>query len=233
MPLLDCAHCGVKFEGYAPRKFCSTKCSAEAQRTLPEQTCENCEKPFRPDYSKRPQRTCSRKCRSELAHRNSPPPPPPFEPYVKACEAEDCDASFEVTSRRVRKYCSNSACYNRRASKAIMDRYYRDPEFRDRVITASHARNVRKLGIPGVVNLTTLISYLMDRDDGICKLCRKPVTYQEASPDHRIPLSRGGHHVVENLQLAHLICNLRKNNKLDAEFREYLARMDSAESGDL
>jgi HNH endonuclease len=94
-----------------------------------------------------------------------------------------------------------------------MARYYSDPEFRDEVITKAHQRRASRLGVPGVVNLRTLINYLMDRDDGICKLCRRPVSYEDASPDHKVPLSKGGEHVIENLQLSHLVCNLRKGNR--------------------
>lgn len=35
--------------------------------------------------------------------------------------------------------------------------------------------------------------------------------------DHIIPLSRGGKHIAENIQLAHKSCNLRKRNRLQEE----------------
>ncbi|WP_158070491.1 HNH endonuclease [Streptomyces luteocolor] len=35
------------------------------------------------------------------------------------------------------------------------------------------------------------------------------------SLDHVIPLSRGGSHRRDNVQLAHLRCNLRKNNRFE------------------
>lgn len=38
--------------------------------------------------------------------------------------------------------------------------------------------------------------------------------------DHIVPLSRGGLHVVTNLQLAHPSCNTRKHNKLPSEMLE-------------
>ncbi len=33
--------------------------------------------------------------------------------------------------------------------------------------------------------------------------------------DHKTPLAKGGPHVVENLQLVHPLCNLKKKDKLD------------------
>lgn len=61
---------------------------------------------------------------------------------------------------------------------------------------------------------------VMKRDGGVCKLCCKPVDtadrrgngagYNYPTIDHIVPLSRGGGHVMSNVQLAHMICNSRK-----------------------
>ena len=61
---------------------------------------------------------------------------------------------------------------------------------------------------------------IMKRDNGICKLCGKPVDvrdrkgggagYYYPTIDHIVPLSKGGGHTMSNVQLAHLICNSRK-----------------------
>ena len=58
---------------------------------------------------------------------------------------------------------------------------------------------------------------IFERDGWICQLCDAPVdrllSYPDpgsASLDHIMPLSRGGHHVRSNVQLAHLFCNLSK-----------------------
>ena len=64
---------------------------------------------------------------------------------------------------------------------------------------------------------------IFERDQWICGLCDGPVDKtlrwpdpQSPSLDHILPLSRGGHHARENCQLAHLRCNLRKNNRIVA-----------------
>lgn len=59
------------------------------------------------------------------------------------------------------------------------------------------------------------------RDGWICQICHKRVNKRfkgrhplAASLDHIIPLSRGGTHTYDNVQLAHLSCNLRKHNNV-------------------
>jgi len=49
---------------------------------------------------------------------------------------------------------------------------------------------------------------------GVCQLCQSWVVPKEASMDHRHPLSKGGTHTWDNVQLVHLICNLRKGAKI-------------------
>lgn len=64
--------------------------------------------------------------------------------------------------------------------------------------------------------------YIYDRDNWICRICNKPVDKELKYPnrmsksiDHIIPVSLGGADTEANVQLAHLTCNQRKNNKVD------------------
>lgn len=64
------------------------------------------------------------------------------------------------------------------------------------------------------------IKKLMERDKGICQICQKPVDPTDIvdgharrmypTVDHIIPLSKGGSHAWDNVQLAHLYCNSGK-----------------------
>ena len=46
-----------------------------------------------------------------------------------------------------------------------------------------------------------------------CPLCGEVIkAIEEATVDHKIPLSRGGSHQFDNLQLAHEACNQKKGN---------------------
>lgn len=62
------------------------------------------------------------------------------------------------------------------------------------------------------------------RDQWVCRLCETAldpdIAWPEpmsASLDHVVPLILGGAHVADNLQAAHLVCNIRKGGKLQRE----------------
>lgn len=78
---------------------------------------------------------------------------------------------------------------------------------------------------PGV---TIYLDAVAERDGWICQLCDEPVDPEAdrhsaagASMDHRIPVSRGGTHTMDNVQLAHRGCNSRKKDRLPGERPKY------------
>ena len=80
----------------------------------------------------------------------------------------------------------------------------------------------------GRVDWGITLDYLIERDKGVCALCGKPIALNDyyiteqgyfvagenyPSIDHITPLSKGGTHQKENIQLAHRGCNAKKGNK--------------------
>ena len=55
---------------------------------------------------------------------------------------------------------------------------------------------------------------ILGRDCGLCGLCQRPVAPHDLSFDHIMPLARGGAHSMENLQVAHVLCNTKKGVKV-------------------
>lgn len=60
-----------------------------------------------------------------------------------------------------------------------------------------------------------------ERDEWTCGLCQQPVSAATLWPhphspslDHVLPLSKGGTHTWDNVQLAHLRCNVSKGNRV-------------------
>lgn len=67
------------------------------------------------------------------------------------------------------------------------------------------------------------LTLLCARDAGICQICGKPVDDSDIEEghirrnyptlDHIVPLSKGGTHTWENVQLAHMGCNAGKRDR--------------------
>lgn len=65
---------------------------------------------------------------------------------------------------------------------------------------------------------------VFERDEWTCKLCGKPTLRTTIVPhpmaatlDHIVPLSKGGTHVMANVQCAHFECNWMKSDKQDGQ----------------
>ena len=75
---------------------------------------------------------------------------------------------------------------------------------------------------------------LMTQD--VCGICGRPIdkTIRYPNPlapcvDHIVPIDRGGHpSALENLQLAHWICNRQKGNKLIDEQKRHAAMKEKS-----
>lgn len=78
----------------------------------------------------------------------------------------------------------------------------------------NHRQRARKFGVSyEYINPLTVYT----RDEWTCRLCHQPIdphaTFphpHSASLDHAVPISRGGPHTYDNVQAAHLRCNIRK-----------------------
>ena len=53
-----------------------------------------------------------------------------------------------------------------------------------------------------------------------CYLCFKPISFGKDCIEHKTPISRGGTHTRENLDIAHRKCNCKKHIKTELEYRE-------------
>ena len=60
---------------------------------------------------------------------------------------------------------------------------------------------------------------IYERDRGVCGICGKVVTREDASVDHIVPLSKGGEHSYANTRLAHTRCNIARGNRGAAQIR--------------
>ena len=79
---------------------------------------------------------------------------------------------------------------------------------------------------------------LIERDGPNCHLCGLPTEsrwgHWAATIDHLIPQSKGGKHTLENLRLAHFLCNVIRGNwditdEVRAECRKQILKADKLE----
>jgi 5-methylcytosine-specific restriction endonuclease McrA len=209
-----CVACGNPVTGQRSRQkvvYCGTVCSNRSGPSLKGRTCEACGVTYKATYPE--QRTCGRECGARIqAHR-----PRTVYPSSHVCFAQCSECGTWFAARR-RRLCCSQRCVTNRNLRSLMEKYANDPAYRDRVNTRAHARRARLLGL-GDLRIT--LTYLVQRDAGRCGICRRLVRAKSgamrASIDHIIPLSKGGTHTLDNVQLAHYHCNLSKGNRGEGE----------------
>lgn len=65
------------------------------------------------------------------------------------------------------------------------------------------------------INYYRSIKIHLLRQGCLCGICGKNINnLKDATIDHIIPISKGGHSGLTNLQLAHETCNIKKGNNL-------------------
>jgi hypothetical protein len=86
-------------------------------------------------------------------------------------------------------------------------------------------RALKKKATIGIVNF----KWIIERDGGICQICHKQINMKLKKPnlmcksfDHIVPLTQNGEHSNQNLQLAHLLCNMQKNANIRNGVQQFL-----------
>ena len=105
---------------------------------------------------------------------------------------------------------------NHKEEKRAYDKIYVQ-ENKEKVRSKDKAKRARK---KGATVEKFIDKEIFERDGWICQLCHKKVNKRlkyprqlSASLDHIVPLSKGGEHSRKNCCLAHLKCNVTKQNR--------------------
>lgn len=117
------------------------------------------------------------------------------------------------------RYCSD-ACKRRANHRKSKECKKRSGNY-DR---GNHRHRAMKYGVPYESGIT--LKKVWERDNGICQICGKPCDWSDRSwndycgplypsIDHIIALANGGGHVLDNVQLAHIICNSEKGATIE------------------
>lgn len=210
-----CANCGKKFS--RPKRnrdscqFCSRDCAFEynaraarsRRRSKRIRRCGVCGRIFfmQGHYA----RYCSDVCRQSL-YNNQELRRQRFKPHRKTCR--NCGNEFMTEFKKSKVFCSDDC----------KTRYQHELKRR------SKHRLDGKIADSGIT-----LTKLCTRDNGICQLCGQPVDWSDyfidkngafivgknyPSVDHIYPISRGGLHAWDNVQLAHFSCNSVKSDSI-------------------
>jgi hypothetical protein len=238
----ECVGCGATFEVSRHRQgrknYCSSACFAETKRrkkALTVQTCRWCDQPFTRAERGPKARFCSDECK--LASRRAGKVA-----ATKRCAASAERATCDTCGLKFQRRPNSdiTTCLPCRQGKQVkhgMTRTY-DRGCRCRACTDAVSAAALRIkhkqvaaGIPldvshrararryGVQHQNINKSRVYERDDWRCGICGDHVDPEAKWPaamspslDHIVPLAAGGSHMYENVQCAHLRCNLLKND---------------------
>ena len=202
-----CEYCGASFLAKTTlAKYCSERCLREADKAnkrgykeKPLKICEQCGKEF--PVNRSDQKFCSKKCYSRYRAIHIEKTCFDHGELTKTCSV--CGKEFKTN--KTRKYTCSIEC-----------RKYRHDRQSDR----------RYKGIKKDSDIS--LFKLSERDRCQCQICGMTVNWDDwteksghkvsgnlyPSIDHIVPISRGGTHTWDNIQLAHRKCNSSKGVKL-------------------
>lgn len=74
------------------------------------------------------------------------------------------------------------------------------------------------------VRQTNIIKNFKKNNPHVCYYCGKVLKENEVTADHKIPVSRGGETIIENLAICCYDCNQDKSDMTEAEYKDYLVK---------
>lgn len=183
-----CLVCSTTFTGDPRRRYCSSDCAAEAARRRA--NAWYYENRDDPGYQRRAKELTRKHYEKVIA-----------DPKLKAKRLA-ATAKWRAENRE----------HLRESERAYREA---NPDYKR---TKDHRSRARRLG---VFVEDVKLSVLFARDAGRCGICGEQADMATRWPDpltatidHVIPMSRGGLHEYANVQLAHAVCNSRKNDRV-------------------
>ena len=189
--IATCLYCGKEFQETRerPNKFCSNRCSGKYYGEIKRERCRS--KREQKEQEKRKKKEMISELKQGIKELKAR-----IKEIERYRECQCCGKMFR--SEKNRSYCSEK-CSRR----------------------ADNRRRDKRIYQNGKPDLSITLDKLYKRDKGICKLCGKPTYFVDdiqadiyPSIDHIIPISKGGLHRWNNVQLAHRGCNTDKGNDL-------------------
>lgn len=220
----SCEFCSESFtQVRKSQRFCSERCSERrrvqdvrrhenGEPVMPGDLipCERCEGLFVLPGGKGQRRYCSDECRRKARNHRLYPD--------REWACRDCSAPIErERSQRVERCEPCKAAESLRATRAWIRA---NPERALDLWRKGRHRRRALLNQAPYESISSLDIY--ERDGWTCGICIEPMDRDLRYPDpmspsldHIVPLSKGGHHVRDNVQASHLLCNVIKNDTME------------------
>lgn len=204
-----CLLCGVAIDqritGGTYKKYCSKKHADKYNYSLRpkvskiEKVCVYC---FQTYLTNRKEgRFCSSDCRTKQLAIETKAKRVQLGAKVYSPNCERCHQLINQDGKKYGRFCRSCALVKRRESH------------RQKFLKRQQVSNPMRISA----------DVLIERDGNICHLCNVEIDLSlarnsrfGATIDHVIPLSKGGLDVMDNLKLAHWICNIKKGNRVNA-----------------
>lgn len=133
--------------------------------------------------------------------------------YNKEKVCVSCGAVFH-SEYAAQLYCSDTCSRREKRHRAVASGKTK------LVSCGNHRKRARDRGVTYEAGIT--LKKLMERDNNVCQICGEPCDKHDLrwgysgpfypSIDHIKPMSKGGSHTWDNVQLAHMICNSNKRD---------------------
>lgn len=141
-------------------------------------------------------------------------------PYPSAiCALDECGEEF-VPKHKNQRCCSERHGKKLWNQESRADGRQKPAPWSDRRRDNYHRRRALKKG--AATGRPVRLAEIAERDGWVCGICVEVIDQAAKWPapgspsiDHVIPLSRGGIHDPDNVQLAHLSCNSSKGDRLE------------------
>lgn len=207
-----CQRCGKELGRYEHKhKYCSRACKDQAQVKRPKHKCKMCGA----EISGSNMRTyCSKECHDKAYMKQCKHCGKLYKPkgQEKYCSPECRDKQrLNITYEKTCTECGAVYVANYTFSRFCCNECRRKNDSR---VYKARLRNCK------VRDKTITLKKVYERDRGICQLCGKHINFscdkcadEYPTIDHIKPLSKGGNHTWENVQLACRLCNITKGNK--------------------
>ena len=197
--LKKCERCGVEYKPHRDsQKYCSRKCYISLNGSV--RQCAICNKNYEPKYKE--QKCCSKECAIKSLSN-----------VVANGVCVICGKQFDIKRSARQVWCCSMPCAQKRYKIFHTDKHREDES----------CRRARKRGSR---NEKVDFTYICERDSWKCQICGKKVDKLKKFPeplspsmDHIMPISLGGSHSKDNIQLVHLRCNLCKSASTGYQMR--------------